>query len=56
MAEETVLPNIGNPPGPPPEARNEDAKFERDLQEMLDDGPSLNDVTSNVQVSVKQTC
>ncbi|BFZ15254.1 hypothetical protein BsWGS_18293 [Bradybaena similaris] len=27
----------------------DDDNFERDLQEMLEDGPSLNDVTSNVQ-------
>ncbi|XP_059158837.1 arfaptin-2-like isoform X2 [Physella acuta] len=27
----------------------DDDNFERDLQEMLDDGPSLNEVTSNVQ-------
>lgn len=34
----------GSAPIPP-----DDDNFERDLQEMLDDGPSLNDVTSNVQ-------
>lgn len=27
----------------------EDDNFERDLQEMLEDGPSLNEITSNVQ-------
>ena len=30
-------------------SRAEDDKFERDLQEMLEDGPNLNDVTANVQ-------
>ena len=31
-----------------PSASDHD-KFERDLQEMLEDGPNLNDVTNNVQ-------
>ncbi|XP_005111392.1 arfaptin-2 isoform X2 [Aplysia californica] len=36
--------DLGKPSNPA-----EDDNFERDLQEMLEDGPSLNDVTANVQ-------
>ncbi|CAL1536504.1 unnamed protein product [Lymnaea stagnalis] len=36
--------SAGSTPIPP-----DDDNFERDLQEMLEDGPSLNEVTSNVQ-------
>ncbi|CAG5130599.1 unnamed protein product [Candidula unifasciata] len=32
-----------------PSSPDDDDNFERDLQEMLEDGPSLNEVTSNVQ-------
>ena len=32
--------------GPP---QQDDDNFERDLQEMLEDGPSINEITSNVQ-------
>ena len=31
------------------EGKADNDRFERDLQEMLDDGPSLNEVASNVQ-------
>lgn len=41
-------------PPPPPKAKEDDS-FERDLQEMLDDGPSLNDVGSTVQGGTPNT-
>lgn len=36
-------------PHPTQMASNKEDEFERDLQEMLDDGPSLNEIGSTVQ-------
>lgn len=41
--------NMADSQAPRPVSNQEDDNFERDLQEMLDDGPSLNDVGSTVQ-------